>query len=64
MLTLNKYSDHPNTSYMEINGKSTDEKPIKTFQGRLIGNGSTLFEMDTCTTYMYDEESHKWWKVV
>ena len=40
---------------------STNKKPLVTFQGHAIKNGSQLFEMDTRKSYKYDEENHKWW---
>ena len=45
---------------MKMYGKSTDEKPTRTYEGEDIGNGSTFYEMDTHTVYMYDEEDHTW----
>lgn len=41
-------------------GLSTDEKPIKTFQGQDIPNGAKFFEMDTKTVFFYDKEADKW----
>lgn len=61
MITLNTYMDAPSHAKMELVAKSTDSKPIKTFDGRAIGNGSTLYEMDTKKIYIYDEDEHKWW---
>ena len=37
MITLNKYSDRPNRSYMELYGLSTDAKPIKKFDATVGG---------------------------
>lgn len=63
MITLNKYGDKQNRVWMELYGLSTDEKPIEKFGDVLIGNSSTLYEMDTKKAYIYDEENHKWWDV-
>ena len=60
MITLNKYSDRPNRSYMELYGLSTDAKPIKKFEGTFIGNASIFYCMDSKETFIYDEENHKW----
>ena len=63
MITLNTYMDAPSHAKMELVAKSTDSKPIKIFDGRAIGNGSTLYEMDTKKIYIYDEDEHKWWEM-
>lgn len=63
MITVNKYSDRPNRSYMELYGLSTDEKPIEKVGTIFIGNASTLYTMDDKKTYMYDEENQKWWEM-
>ena len=60
MVSLIKYGGHQNKNDMNFVGKSTDTKPIKTFDRMPISNGSTFYEMDTETEYMYDEELHKW----
>ena len=60
MITLNKYSDVPNSIYLELYGLSTDTKPVKNFNGNIIGNASTFYEMDTKKCYIYDAESHRW----
>lgn len=41
-------------------GLSSDEKPATEYKGILIRNGSNFIEMDTGTTYMYDEEGEAW----
>ena len=63
MITLNKYSDRPNRSYMELYGLSTDEKPIKKFENTFIGNASIFYCMDSKETFIYDEENHRWLEV-
>lgn len=52
MITLNTYMDAPSHAKMEFVAKSTDVKPTKTFEDRAIGNGSTLYEMDTKDLYL------------
>ena len=63
MITLNKYADRPNRSYMELYGLSTDEKPIKKFENTFIGNASTFYCMDSKEAFIYDEENHRWLEV-
>ncbi len=48
-----------NERVIELRGLSTDKKPLKK-DYRLLGNGSTLLEMDTAHLFMYDEEHDKW----
>lgn len=58
--SLNSFADHPVVNTLEIYGKSTDEKPIGTFKGFSIPNGSTYIEMDTMKLYFYDAEDQVW----
>lgn len=44
----------------DLVGLSTDTKPITTYNGSLIGNGSTFLSMDTGTVHMYDETGTRW----
>lgn len=54
MITRNTYP-HNNTSVkVECTGLSTDRKPTN------LPNGSVFYEMDTATTYMYDEQNKRW----
>ena len=41
-------------------GLSSDTKPTTSYKGILIRNGSSYIEIDTGTTYMYDEEGGTW----
>lgn len=45
---------------MALAGKSTDEKPIGTFNGLPIPNASTFYDIDKSAVYMYDEENAQW----
>lgn len=45
---------------MALAGKSTDAKPIETYNGIPIPNASTFYEIDKGAVYMYDEESAQW----
>lgn len=60
MITLNKYNDRANRTYLELYGLSTDEKPIKKFEKTYIGNASLFYSMDDKKSYIYDEENHRW----
>ena len=42
-------------------GFSTDEKPVDTFQGIKITNGSALIEIDTKKVYLYSVEHWAWY---
>ncbi|MBR3171961.1 MAG: hypothetical protein IKF22_12090 [Lachnospiraceae bacterium] len=41
-------------------GLSSDTKPTTSYKNILICNGSSFIEVDTGTTYMYDEEGATW----
>lgn len=41
-------------------GLSTDTKPTETYGEEKIRNGSTFYEIDTATLFMYDEENDQW----
>lgn len=45
---------------MELNMLSTDDKPIGTYEGAKIKNGSIIVEMDTSKVYKYDAENEQW----
>lgn len=44
----------------EFEGLSTDTKPVREYEGELIANGSTFFNLDTQAVNFYDEEHDKW----
>lgn len=44
-----------------FNGLSTDKKSIKEYQGHLLANASSFFEIDTRSCAFYDQEHEKWW---
>ena len=52
----------PQTTNQELGfkGKSTDTKPVDTYNGQSIPNGSTFYEIDTGNIYMYDAETNTW----
>lgn len=57
MITLVK---DDTTKELSLKGLSTDTKPIGSFEGMKLTNGSTFFEMDTQEVYFYDEEGGDW----
>lgn len=48
---------------LSLVGLSTDTKPDKVLNGKLISNGCSLFEMDTGTLYLFDAENLTWIEV-
>lgn len=63
MISIYEFAGKRNGQTVDMVGKSTDEKPTKTFEGHAITNGSILYEMDSKKLYMYDEEGHTWYQV-
>lgn len=64
MLTLLRHGNRYNKNIMHFCGTSSDEKPIGQYRLLSIPNGSEFFEMDTKTTYLYDEDNDVWIKKV
>lgn len=52
-----------NATVFDLTGLSTDTKPIEKFNGKKLTNGSSFFEMDTASAYMYDEAGKTWKKL-
>lgn len=44
----------------DLIGKSTDQKPIQSYNHRIIENGSSFIEMDTGLIYFFDEDNQIW----
>lgn len=63
MISIYEFAGKRNGQTVDMVGKSTDEKPTKTFEGHAIINGSILYEMDSKKIYIYDEEGHTWYQV-
>lgn len=57
---VRRKDQHKFDRIMDFSGLSTDEKPIKTFDGFPILNGSTFLEMDTSKVSIYNEDSDSW----
>lgn len=60
MVSITSFNGRSLTGVLEISGMSTDEKPIGSYEGYRIMNGSTFLEMDTSMVYFYDEETQTW----
>ena len=57
MVTLTKNTQENTISFK---GLSTDTKPVGTFQGLEIPNGSSFLEIDTQNVVFYDAEGQTW----
>lgn len=60
MVSVTSFNGRTLTGMLELSGKSTDEKPVGSYEGYRIMNGSTFVEMDTGMVYFYDEEAQQW----
>lgn len=52
--------DRLDKTSFEFRGLSTDEKPLTTYGGANIANGSIFLEMDTQKIWFYDEAEAAW----
>lgn len=50
-----------NRSIISFVGLSSETKPTDAHEGIAIASGSTFFEMDTSTAYMYDAGGQRWY---
>ena len=60
MVRANMHYSSSIVEQYDFTGKSTDEKPSGTFEGKQIWQGSTFAEMDTGKIFMYSEEDEDW----
>lgn len=63
MITIHKQEnvkDRLDKIFFEFRGLSTDEKPIATYGGANIANGSIFIEIDTEDILFYDEANSTW----
>ena len=44
----------------DFEGLSTDTKPLNTYGGEVIANGSTFMELNTHQISFYDGENNQW----
>lgn len=57
MVTITKNTQE---NILSFKGLSTDTKPVETFQGLEIPNGSSFLEIDTQNMVFYDAENKTW----
>lgn len=57
MVTFTKNTQE---NILSFKGLSTDIKPVETFQGLEIPNGSSFLEIDTQNMVFYDAENKTW----
>lgn len=57
MVTVTKNTQE---NILSFKGLSTDTKPVETFQGLEIPNGSSFLEIDTQNVVFYDAEGQTW----
>lgn len=60
MITAERDGGNVNTATFSFMGLSTDTKPTDKWEGTIIKNGSTFFEMDTQKVIFYDGNSKTW----
>lgn len=59
-LTAENTKERLNVISFEFRGLSDDDKPVNTYNGTKIANGSVFIEIDTEDIYFYDEENSEW----
>ena len=47
MVSVTSFNGRTLTGILELSGKSTDEKPVGSYEGYRIMNGSTFVEMES-----------------
>lgn len=57
MVTFTKNTQE---NILSFKGLSSDTKPVETFQGLEIPNGSSFLEIDTQNMVFYDAENKTW----
>lgn len=57
MVTFTKNTQE---NILSFKGLSSDTKPVETFQGLEIPNGSSFLEIDTQNMFFYDAENKTW----
>lgn len=62
MITVYKVTTSPTDgkAIMELRGKSTDTKPITSYMGYYIANGSTFYEINSGKLFMFDADAGAW----
>lgn len=54
------HTTNPPKAKLNLDGLSTDEKPVGTFRGYTIANGSSFFENDHQKLAFYNEPNQAW----
>ena len=62
MITSTIVKDVAYNKLFKFTASSTDEKPVGTYEGMKIPQGSILTEVDTSKRFLYSEEESKWYE--
>lgn len=60
MITIIRSDAQTGGELFTFAGLSADEKPVTSYNGTMISNGSVFIEIDTGKSYMYDAEGEVW----
>lgn len=60
MITIIRSDAQTGGELFTFAGLSADEKPVTSYNGTAISNGSVFIEIDTGKSYMYDAEGETW----
>lgn len=60
MVTATRSEGNNENSTFAFKGLSSDSKPTGTWEGSIIKNGSSFFEIDTQNIKFYDQSSDAW----
>lgn len=60
MITIIRSDAQTGGELFTFAGLSADEKPVTSYSGTAISNGSVFIEIDTGKSYMYDAEGEEW----
>ena len=60
MITIIRSDAQTGGELFTFAGKAADEKPVTSYNGTTISNGSVFIEIDTGKSYMYDAEGEEW----
>lgn len=60
MITIIRSDAQTGGELFTFAGLAADEKPVTSYNGTTISNGSVFIEIDTGKSYMYDAEGEEW----
>lgn len=60
MVTATRLDGNNEIATFGFKGLQADTKPTGTWEGTIIRNGSSFFEMDTQEVYFYDGDAKTW----